>query len=82
MKKSVGKPRIYKVNGRWYASIKVKGITLLISGQSTIDDAWKTLQGLVGERDGVQLTASRVARSGEKSRSTSCRSMSVKITQQ
>lgn len=82
MKKGMSKPRIYKVNGRWYASVKIEGITSLIPGQPTIDSAWKALQGLISARYGVQLTASRVARSGEKSRSASCRSTSVKITQQ
>lgn len=56
------KPCIYKVNGRWYASIKIEGITLLIPGQPTIDSAWKTLQGRVSVRYGVELTASRVTR--------------------
>ena len=62
MKKSVGKPCIYKVNGRWYASIKVEGITLLIPGQPTIDSAWKTLQGRVSVHYGVELAASRMTR--------------------
>lgn len=62
MKNSVSKPCIYKVNGRWYASVKVGGITLLIPGQPTIDSAWKTLQGRVSAHYGVRLTASRATR--------------------
>lgn len=62
MNKSVSKPCIYKVNGRWYASVKVEGITLLIPGQPTIDSAWKTLQGRVSVHYGVELTASRATR--------------------
>ena len=82
MERNVSKPRIYKVNGRWYASIKVQGITLLIPGQFTIDGAWKTLRSYVAECFGLRLAALRATRSGEKSRSASCRSVSVKMTQQ
>lgn len=62
MKKGMSKPCIYKVNGRWYASVKIEGITSLIPGQSTIDSAWEALQDLVSARYGVELTASRVTR--------------------
>lgn len=62
MKGNVSKPCIYKVNGRWYASIKVEGITLLIPGQPTIDSAWKTLQGRVSVHYCVQLPNSKMRR--------------------
>ena len=62
MKKGMSKPCVYKVNGRWYASVKIEGITSLIPGQPTIDSAWEALQDLVSARYGVQLIASRVTR--------------------
>ena len=56
------KPRIYKVNERWYASMKVDGITVLIGGQPTVDHAWKNLQGKVQANYRVRLPNSKMRR--------------------
>lgn len=67
MKKSVSKPRVYKVNGHWYASVKIGSVLLLAPGQATIEDAWKVLQSRASLHYGVKLTASRMAGKAQKS---------------
>lgn len=56
------KPHIYKVRGRWFVQMKVGQVRVLAPGESSIDHAWKNLQGRVKAHYRVQLPNSKMRR--------------------
>ena len=59
----ISKPHIYKVNGRWFAKIKVDHCSVVLApGRETVANAWRELQGQVEAHHGIKLPSAKVKR--------------------